>query len=116
MATHSISTQGVGAEYFTAKAGNSPYVGYPCRISANQTVTTSSASGDFCGFITAARGGLATVQYRGFVTTTYTGSAPSLGYSILQANGVGGVKSATEGRSYLVTRIDTANRSIDLLL
>ena len=62
------------------------------------------------------RGDLVTVQYRGFVTLPYSGTAPSVGYGILAADGAGGVKGAQSGESYLIVNVDTTAKTVCVLL
>ena len=116
MASHTISMQGIGAAHLSAKAGAAITNGYPCQFTANDTVSNSAAGGEFCGVIEGVRGSLATVQYHGFVTLPYSGSAPTVGYGILVADGTGGVKTATSGRSYLIVHVDTAAKTLGLML
>lgn len=116
MASHSISMQGIGAAHLSAKAGASVTVGYPCHFTANDTVADSVAGADFSGVIAGIRGGLVTVQYHGFVTLPYSGTAPTVGYTALAADGTGGVKTAASGRSYLVVHVDTAANTLGLML
>lgn len=116
MANHSISMQGIGAQCLSAKKGASGTAGYPCKLSANDTVINAAAGDDFCGVISGVRGTLVTVQYAGFVTLPYTGTAPSVGYATLVANGSGGVKTAQSGKAYLVTNVNTAAATVTVLL
>lgn len=116
MAIHSISMQDIGAAYLTAKKGTAATAGYPCHFSANDTVANSASGADFSGVAAGVRDGLVTVQYAGFVTLPYSGTAPSVGYGILVADGAGGVKSAQAGRSYLIVHVDTTAGKLCLLL
>lgn len=116
MATHSISMQGIGAACLSAKKGTAVTAGYPCHFSANDTVTNSAANGAFSGVAVGIRGSLVTVQYQGFVTVSYSGTAPTVGYGILVADGSGGVKSAQAGNSYLIVNVDTTAGTLCLLL
>ena len=116
MATHSISMQGIGEGCLTAKAGASATAGYPCHFSANDTVADSANGAVFSGVIAGVRDELVTVQYRGFVTLPYTGTAPAVGYATLAANGAGGVKTASGGRSLLVVSVDTTAATVCVLL
>lgn len=116
MASHTISMQGIGAAHLSAKTGTAVTAGYPCQFTGNDTVANSAAGGEFCGVIAGVRRGLATVQYHGFVTLPYSGTAPAVGYGILAADGIGGVKTATAGRSYLIVHVDTAAKTLGLML
>ena len=116
MSTHSISMQGIGASCLSAKKGTAAHAGYPCHFSASDTVADSANGAVFSGVIAGVRGELVTVQYRGFVTLPYTGTAPAVGYAALVANGSGGVKTASGGRNLLVTSVDTAASTVCVLL
>ena len=117
MATHSVSMQGIGEAFLTAKKGTTVTAGYPCGFSANDTVANTAANGTFCGIAAQIRGTLVTVQYQGFVTLPYTGAtAPSVGYGILVANGSGGVSTAQSGRSYLISAVDTSGKTVTFML
>ena len=70
----------------------------------------------FSGVIAGVRDELVTVQYRGFVTLPYTGTAPAVGYANLAANGSGGVKTASGGRSLLVVSVDPTAATVCVLL
>ena len=49
----------------------------------------------------------------GFVTVSYTGTAPDVGWTALAADGEGGVKSVTTGgRAYLVADADTTAKTV----
>ena len=116
MATHSISMQGVGASCLSAKKGSAATAGYPCHFTANDTVADSANGAVFSGVIAGVRDELVTVQYRGFVTLPYTGTAPAVGYATLAANGAGGVKTASGGRSLLVVSVDPTAATVCVLL
>lgn len=88
------------------------------KISASNTVAACAAGNDIAGMVVSAgRGGDAcAVQLGGMVTAAYTGTAPSVGYAILVANGSGGVKTGESGRSRLVTAVDTAAKTVTFVL
>ena len=116
MSTHSVSMQGIGEGCLSAKKGAAATAGYPCHFSASDTVANSANGAVFSGVIAGVRGELVTVQYRGFVTLPYTGTAPTVGYNALVANGAGGVKTASGGRNLLVTSVDTTASTVCVLL
>ena len=116
MATHSISMQGIGASCLSAKKGSAATAGWPCHFSASDTVADSANGAVFSGVITGVRGELVTVQYRGFVTLPYSGTAPTVGFAILVADGAGGVKGAQSGDTYLISNVDTTAKTVCVLL
>ena len=69
----------------------------------------SCAAGDaFCGVVlTVGRdGGACATALGGMVKTAFSGTAPTLGWAGLSADGKGGVKADSDGRSYLVVAAD----------
>ena len=46
----------------------------------------------------------------------YSGSAPTLGYTGLVADGNGGVTASVDSKTYLVTDIDTTDNTIGFML
>ena len=89
---------------FTAESGEA---GQVVKVSGNGAVTPCADGEVFCGVMESLRKGYAAVQLHGFVTLPYTGTAPGLGYNNLLANGSGGVKVGSVGRSHLVVNVDT---------
>lgn len=74
--------------------------------------------GDFCGVVlSVSRGGDAcSVALGGMVTAGYTGTAPTVGWSVLVGDGAGGVKTAETGREYLVVDVDTDAETVTFAL
>ena len=95
--------------------------GKVCKLSANDTGALGSAEDLIFGLIKQVDddGGL-TVQHEGFITVTYTGSAPSVGQAELACNGSGGVKlvatPGTPGKKYLVVNVDTSGTKVTFKL
>ena len=94
---------------FAAQSGEG---GEPVRMSSNGTVIACADGEVFCGVMESLRGGYAGVQLHGFVTLPYSGTAPSLGYNELMANGAGGVKVASGGRKVLVVSVDSTAMAV----
>ena len=88
---------------FAAQSGEA---GQVCKVTANGTVEPCEAEESFCGVLEGIRGGFAGVQLHGFAMLSYTGTAPSLGYCNLVADGSGGIKTGEAGKSYLVVNVD----------
>lgn len=82
--------------------------GQVCKVTANGTVAPCADGDVFCGVMEGARKGVSGVQLHGFAEVGYTGTAPSLGYVNLVANGSGGVKVSSAGRAHLVVSVDSA--------
>ena len=75
-----------------------------------------AADEHFCGVCTVERGMYLTVVLRGHTTVKYSGTDPVIGYNKLAADGNGNVKVSDSGRARLVLDVDTANRTIEILL
>ncbi len=92
--------------------------GDPAGIGANDTATACAAGESFCGVANQVSGGFASVQMSGYATLPYTGeAAPVPGYNQLAGDGSGGVKTVTAGgRSMLVIRVDTAGKTVGMML
>ena len=46
----------------------------------------------------------------------YTGTAPSVGHTVLAANSTGGVKTATNGGECLVIDVDTSDNTVGFII
>lgn len=87
---------------------------------------TAGACGDgegFCGAAICCKDDACSVQVRGFVTVSYTGTAPSAGWAALCGNGQGGVRavssaegSTDESTRCLVVDVDTTAKAVTILL
>ncbi len=70
----------------------------------------------FDGVCTYVSDAIASIQIRGYTKVTYTGTAPSFGYTKLSSDGKGGVKADENGRYVLVTDVDTDSRTCGIIL
>lgn len=109
-----IQYQGIGAVVITAMNSNAK-VGNVCKYTDNHQVAAVGDGDGFHGVCIFEKNGEASVQVKGFVTTGYTGTAPSVGYGALAADGNGGVKTA-DGREYLITAVDTTDMTVTFCL
>ena len=113
----SVSFEAIHQQYVTFEAGATAAAGKPCKLTANGTVGACAAGDGFFGVISRVEGDVAGVVMGGYVELPYSGTtAPALGYSILAADGSGGVKSAESGRAYLVCQVDTTGKTVGLFL
>ncbi len=86
-------------------------------MSGNLAVSPAAADAEFCGVCTDVSDGYATVRLCGYCTVPYSGTAPSVGYALLAADGNGGVKKVTTGgRTLLVTDVDTSAKTVGIIL
>lgn len=89
--------------------------GKPAKISANLTASLAADGDDFYGVIESISedGAVCVVKNHGIVTCSYSGTAPSVGYGQLAANGSGGVKiGASANRYYFILNVDTTNTQV----
>ena len=112
----SISFQGIGQVCATFLRGTVAE-GQPVKISGAGTVAACGAGDDFCGVAVCKKDDACAVQVAGVVTMGYSGTAPTLGWTALAADGSGGVKTvSTGGRTYLAVDTDTTNKTVTILL
>lgn len=110
-----VSFEGIG-EQVVSFAASGTVKGNFVKMSANGTVAACSAGDGFVGYCIEADGGFADVQTAGFITCPYTGTAPTVGYSILVADTAGKVKGAQSGREYLVLTVDTTAKTVGFIM
>ncbi|MBR5381812.1 MAG: hypothetical protein IK136_04245 [Oscillospiraceae bacterium] len=119
----SVSFDGIGETVATFEAASGVAAGDPVKASASGKTAKCSNGERFCGAALYVSGdGHAAVRLRGHHTAAYTGSAPSVGYVHLVANGSGGVKvdagsnDVYTGAEYLVTEVDTTAKTVGFWL
>lgn len=111
-----ISFHGIGQVCATF-LGRDIKEGQVVKMSGRGIVAPCSDGNDFCGVVTCCRDDVCSVQVSGFVTVSYSGAAPAVGWTALSANGSGGVKAdSTGGRNYLVVDIETSNKTATIKL
>ena len=86
-------------------------VGQVCKINAEGKAAPCGAGEKICGFVEGIRGGYAGVQLHGFAKIGYSGSAPVCGFANLTADGNGGIAVNESGKSYLVVKVDTVEKT-----
>lgn len=86
------------------------------KMSGSGTVAACADGDSFCGKTLCCKDDACTVQVGGFLTVGYSGTAPALGWTSLAADGQGGVKSAENGRVYLVASVDTTAKAVTIML
>ncbi len=92
-------------------------VGDAVALLSRDEVTLPGANYKFIGVCTCVRDGYASVQIQGPATVTYSGTKPSIGHCVLATDDNGGVMiDKTNGLTYLVTDIDTAASTCEILL
>lgn len=91
--------------------------GTPVKISANGKVSVCAAGDRFIGIALGTRGGYASVLVGGYITLSYTSTAPTTNYTKLVADGNGGVKvDATNGTEVIAICVDTTEKTIGFIM
>lgn len=112
-----ISFNAIGQAHVSFSAAESAAAGKVCKLTANGTVGACASGDSFFGVVTDVRAGVAAVMMSGYAELPYSGTAPSVGYQTLAADGSGGVKTVTTGgRSLLVVQVDSANATVGVFL
>ena len=112
-----VSYEGIGQWAATFACGQVSE-GEMVKVSASGEVSACSDGDSFCGqVLSVGRDGSAcAVALGGMVRVPYTGTAPALGWTGLAADGSGGVKASSAGRSYLVVDVDTSGKTVTFAL
>ena len=119
-----VSFEGIGANlitFYNASASNAKAAkGGVVKLTAAGTVGKCADGDRFCGLAISAEDDFAGVQTAGYATVKYTGTAPTVGYARLLANGAGGVKvdaaSTKTGGEYLVVNVDSVAGTAGIVL
>ena len=91
--------------------------GTPVKSSANGKVSVCAAGDRFIGIALGTRGGYASVLVGGYITLSYTSTAPTTNYTKLVADGNGGVKvDATNGTEVIAISVDTTEKTIGFIM
>lgn len=126
----SVSFEGVGQVCATFLSGKLTE-GHVVKLTGSGTVGACSAGDSFIGAAICCKDDACTVQVGGFVTVSYSGTAPAVGWCVLTADGNGGVKTTAEaaaaseaagdaatesGRMLPVVGVDTTAKTVTILL
>lgn len=111
----SISFEGVGQVCATFLGGKL-VEGQVVKMTGNGTVGACGKNDSFCGVALCCKDDACTVQVGGFVSVKYSGSAPAVGWSVLAADGSGGVAAADSGVNCLVADVDTTANTVTIML
>lgn len=91
--------------------------GRPVKMLSNDTVGLAADGDPVIGFIRSIEKDACTVALNGFFEVSYTGTAPTLGFSRLACDASGGVKvGASTDRFHLVVRVDTAASKVTFFM
>lgn len=111
----SISFHGIG-QVCTTFLGECITEGHVVKMTGNSTVAPCGDGENFCGVAVCCKDDACSVQVDGFAVLPYSGTAPTVGWSSLAADGTGGVKTDEGGRSYLVVHVDTTAKTVSIKL
>lgn len=111
-----ISMKGYGENTATFKTQGVVCASHTVKMADNFTVGPCSAGDNFIGTAVNVRNECACVQLDGYVTLSYSGTAPAVGYCSLAADGNGGVAVTDGAREYLVTDVDTLSGTLGIIL
>lgn len=114
-----VSFEGIGecVATFCNSATAPVKAGQAVKLGGNATVAACADGELVFGVAVTAGTDFAAVQTAGFVTLPYSGeTAPTVGYSVLAADGAGGMKVAETGREYAILQVDTAAKTLGLML
>ena len=107
---------GFNTKEITLNADESVKGGTAVCLADDSTVTVPASGEKFCGICTKVRASLASVVLEGHTTVGYSGTAPSVGYCNLAADGSGKVKLSDGGREILVVGVDETEGTIDIIM
>lgn len=114
----SVAFKGFNEKTLTFKTDSTTLsVGTPVSISSNGTVSPTTSGNEFIGVAGKTKNGYVDVQLSGYVKSSYTGTAPSVGRVTFGANGSGGVKVVTTGGiSCIVLSVDSTSSTVEFLI
>lgn len=112
-----LSYEGIG-QWAATFASDQAVEGQVVKLSGNGTAAPCKTGDGFCGVaLSVSRDQSAcTVALGGMVTVGFTGTAPALGWSGLCADGSGGVKADSAGRSYRVVDVDSDGGKVTFVM
>lgn len=92
--------------------------GQVVKFAAEGQAAACEPGDPFCGcVVSVARDRSAcSVALGGIVTTSFSGTAPAIGWCGLAADGSGGVSAAASGQAYRVVDVDAASHSVTFVL
>lgn len=111
-----ISYEGIGQVCVTMRKDDDVTAGMPINIFKNDCVSTADVEDSFVGVVAQVQDSYASVIVRGFVTVGYSGNNPNVGICQLLADGNGKVTCNAEGNTYLVTKVNTTDKTVTFLL
>lgn len=113
-----LSYEGIGQMCATFACEATMTEGAPVKLTESGKAEVCAAGENLCGVCAAVGhgGDACSVQVGGFVKLSYSGSAPTVGFGKLTADGACGVKTASSGREYLIAQVDPAEKTVTIML
>ncbi len=111
-----ISFDSIGQQCVTVKANGTPVARAVCKFSSNCAVEPCADGDAINGFVENIRGKYATVTVHGFITTGYSGTAPTVGYCALAGAEENKVKVLSGAKEYLVVTVNESEKTVTFLL
>lgn len=108
--------EGIGNTVATFALSGTLSGGQVCKIASSGTVSACDEDDSFHGVAVTIGDGICGVALSGLVTVAYSGTAPTVGYATLLADGDGGVAADEDGDTYLVVSVDTGSGTAVLCL
>lgn len=113
------SFEGIGESIITFynSEGSPAKAGAPVKMCGNGEVSACADGERFVGIAIACDADFAAVQTGGYAKLSYSGAAPAVGFALLASDGAGKVKSvSTAGGEFLIVEVDTAEKTVGLML
>jgi len=116
----SVSFEGI-RQVCATFLGSGVTEGHVVRMAGRAEAGACGDGDPFCGVALCCKEDACTVQVGGFVTVSYSGAAPAVGWRALAADGNGGVKAVGDeetgsGRVLPVVNVDAAGKTVTVLL
>lgn len=111
-----VYLNGFDRKEVTFNAGDGVKEGKTVNLLTKTTVGASPLDNNFFGVCALVRNGMASVVLKGYVTVSYTGTAPSLGYNKIASDGAGGIKLSDSGRYIIVADVDAIKGTCGIVL
>ena len=112
----SISFQELAQDCVSFRTASNMQVNQLCTMHSNDTVKVCTDGAPIHGQVVNTRAGIAGTVVRGFITTGYTGTAPTVGFCPLVASGSKTVKVSEGAKEYLVVNVDTTGKTVCFML
>lgn len=111
-----ISMKGYAENSATFKTEGVVCVGHTVKMSDNFTVAPCASGDAFAGVAMNVRNEYAGIQLAGYVRFGFTGTEPTPGFCRFVADGKGGIMINENGREYLVTDVDSSDKTVGIIL